>query len=480
MTHKHKPSTEQQAIIDYCKTGQPLIIEAGAGAAKTTTLEMVAQDLSNKKGLYLSFNKSIADEASRRFPSNVLCKTGHSVAFQTVGKYFSHRLTMSRHSYTDAGRVLGISEGITLPSGMSLSLASLVRLATESVRMFCYSAEETISPEHLPHNDALEGDDREFLKQHLYPAMVRAWDDLSSPHGVLKYNHDCYYKLWSLQKPILDYDFIMIDEYQDTNACLEEVVKLQKNQVIVVGDSCQSIFAWRGAQNALARATGYRLSLTHSYRFGQEIADAANLFLKQLPDTLRLVGAGAAGSLSDLSSRVPKAILCRTNGRVFSEAATLVRDGYTVGISGGTEALRALAYAAGKLKQGQPNNHPDLFIFKTWQDLEAFVESEPRSELKPFVQIINRYGSQGVIKLLDCMVDEEQAEVVVSTAHKAKGKEWDSVRISNDFMEQGQDFKDVNELMLDYVAVTRAKRELDCSSLDWIYEMNGVEKEVVK
>ena len=67
-------------------------------------------------------------------------------------------------------------------------------------------------------------------------------------------------------------------------------------------------------------------------------------------------------------------------------------------------------------------------------------------------------------------VDEEDADIIVSTAHKAKGREWRAVKIGNDFQPpSGEDEMPSNaELMLAYVAVTRAKRKLDVGALDWI------------
>jgi superfamily I DNA/RNA helicase len=61
------------------------------------------------------------------------------------------------------------------------------------------------------------------------------------------------------------------------------------------------------------------------------------------------------------------------------------------------------------------------------------------------------------------VIREEDADVTVSTAHKAKGREWDAVQLAGDFPEpekQGDE-----ELRLLYVACTRAKRELDIEAV---------------
>lgn len=68
-------------------------------------------------------------------------------------------------------------------------------------------------------------------------------------------------------------------------------------------------------------------------------------------------------------------------------------------------------------------------------------------------------------------------DVMISTAHKSKGLEWDRVKIGDDFGIPEEDpdtgemvFPSKDELMLDYVSVTRAKKELDPGSLDWVYD----------
>jgi hypothetical protein len=72
------------------------------------------------------------------------------------------------------------------------------------------------------------------------------------------------------------------------------------------------------------------------------------------------------------------------------------------------------------------------------------------------------------------LVDERHADVIVSTAHKAKGREWATVRIANDFPEPeaGRRRRDPlvppEDAMLAYVAVTRARKLLDPEGLSWI------------
>lgn len=59
---------------------------ASPGTGKTSTLVKYAEKWSESRFLYVTFNKSIAKQAELVFPSNVTCKTFHSMAYGHVGR----------------------------------------------------------------------------------------------------------------------------------------------------------------------------------------------------------------------------------------------------------------------------------------------------------------------------------------------------------------------------------------------------------
>lgn len=88
--------------------------------------------------------------------------------------------------------------------------------------------------------------------------------------------------MWQLSRSVIPAGFIMFDEAQDANPVTAFVVQDQDSaQVIAVGDSCQAIYGWRGAIDALSEwpADG-RLHLTQSFRFGPAVAAEANKWLR--------------------------------------------------------------------------------------------------------------------------------------------------------------------------------------------------------
>jgi superfamily I DNA/RNA helicase len=97
--------------------------------------------------------------------------------------------------------------------------------------------------------------------------------------------------------------------------------------------------------------------------------------------------------------------------------------------------------------------------------------------------LIDEHGIDLILAILDQLSPETDTDTdtTVSAIHKAKGREWSTVRIANDFPEpEDPDRTDVNgdplpapidpaEARLAYVAVTRAQHHLDLGGLSWIH-----------
>ena len=468
-----KPTEEQVAIIDASLTGGSMVVEAGAGAAKTTSLELIARAKPKiESGVYVAYNRAIAGDAKAKFPRNTTCATAHSFAFRAVGVKFKHRLNGPRVTAKQTAAILGVNGGVSFGEEANFGPVKLALLAMGTVTKFCYSDDPQITSRHVPF---VPGTEKFFneLAEIVTPYALKAWDDLIREDGRLRFQHDVYLKLWALSNPTLPGDFVLLDEAQDANPVIEGVVKRQDAQIIMVGDTAQQIYAWRGAQDAMSRFhADHRLTLSQSFRFGQAVADEANKWLELLNAPLRLKGFDQIRSEIALLD-APNAILCRTNATVVSEALHAQEADKRVAIVGGTTEIRMFAEAAQDLMSNKGTNHPDLTGFKTWGDVQEYVQDDAGSDLKVFVNLIDNYGVQTVMDVANKAVDEKYADVIVSTAHKAKGREWDSVRIGPDFREpvneDGTPSDPVkSECNLAYVAVTRAKLQLDRGSLTWV------------
>lgn len=475
MTFKLTP--EQEAITAAFKTGGNMVIEAGAGTGKTSTLKAMAT-VSPKSftGIYIAYNRAIAADAKASFPSRVRCATAHSFAFREVGLKYKARLDGPRMTARQAASILGVNTTLKFDRDqIILGPNKITRLALDTVQRFCYSADDKPGYKHVPRLQGAEMFHDEIASI-VAPLAIKAWDNIVSQDGRLKFDHDHYLKLWAMSEPRLDCDYLMLDEAQDANPVIAQVVNAQEHaQKILVGDRSQAIYAWRGAVDAMTSfPADHRLLLSQSFRFGPAVATEANKWLELLKAPLRLTG------FDQIKSKVatldnPLAVLCRTNAECVARCMDAQQHGRKVAIVGGTAEIRRFAEAALDLQSGRGTSHPDLAAFSSWAQVREYVieEGSGGADLKVLVNLVDDYGVPAVINVADRCVNENQADLIVSTAHKSKGREWSTVKIANDFREPKDDDEfdpeqQKGELMLAYVAVTRAREVLDSEGLAWI------------
>ncbi|WP_461296383.1 UvrD-helicase domain-containing protein [Streptomyces harbinensis] len=482
-TPEYPPTPQQQRIIDACVAGRDVAVQALAGTGKTSTLQMVTRRMADKRIAYVAFNRSIADEARQKFPAHVTADTSHAFARAAM------RNTPLRRKIGKAGRnggarrpqdvadALGLTEPLRYRGG-SIEPESAARIAMAAVRNFRESADPELLPRHLG-----QGWTDDSAVTALLGLARRAWEDIADPNSdKLFFTHDDYLKLWALTNPRLPFDMILFDEAQDINPVLKKVIQDQTAQTVVVGDSNQSIYEFRGAIDALKDwPADVVLPLTQSWRFGPDVAEVGNSYLRLLGSELTLEGNPARRSTVGPLSGEVDAVLTRTNVGAIGVVFSALEAEQRVALVGGGREIEDTARAAQDLQRGRRTNHPELGAFTSWHDVRDYAETEQDGALLTFVRLVERYSPEGLLRMMKGLVPEEgeapgaRPDLIVSTAHKAKGREWRRVRIGGDFpqpkvnAETGElELPPAEELRLAYVTVTRAKEELDPGSLDWI------------
>ncbi|MEU1289773.1 UvrD-helicase domain-containing protein [Kitasatospora sp. NPDC005856] len=473
-----KPTEEQQAAREVFAAGRDLALVAGAGTGKTSTL-MLMGSATNKRGLYISFNRAIADDARGRFRRNVECRTAHSLAFKAVGRNYGPRLEASaRIPAKQTARLLGITSDLMV-NGTKITIAHQARVVMGMVRRFCYTTDRQVMARHMERLNGLNAEGQDIAARTLLPYAVRAWEDIQSLDGRLRFEHDFYMKMWAMGEPVLPADFILLDEAQDTNPVLEEVFLNQSAQRICVGDPAQQIYGWRSAKDVMTGFPAEHLHLTQSFRFGPRVAEEANRWLRHAESDLCLTGFGSVDSRIGLVGE-PDAVLCRGNADAMQEVLGFLKEEVPVALAGGGDALERIANAALELQAGRRTSHPELFLFNSWGEVQEYVEQDKAGQdLKAIVKLVDDYGPQVILKAVAQLSPEGDARVTVSTVHKAKGREWGTVRVGEGFSpppvtDEGRQLPmRSDEARLVYVAVTRARHQLDVRGLSWV---SGYEK----
>jgi len=340
----------------------PVLVVAGAGSGKTRTLvyrvaRLVESGVPSGAILLLTFTRKAAEEMLRRAAGLV----GGSCAQVAGGTFhsFAH-LTLRRY-----GRTVGLDSGFTiLDRSDSEDVINLLRAEAGLDR----------KEKRFPRKQALaELFSMAVNKQtavvdlvaHEYPHLYEQLDPIVALHGR--------YVEFKTRRQLVDYDdllvklrdaladielaerlghqyrYVMVDEYQDTNVLQADIVRRlagAHDNVMVVGDDAQSIYAFRGAdvRNIMEFPRlfpGTRIiTLDQNYRSTQPILDLANAIINRAPEkytknlfTVR--GAGERPALvqardePEQSHFVAQRILdLREEGVPLSEIAVLFRSSF--------------------------------------------------------------------------------------------------------------------------------------------------------
>ena len=477
-------SDEQQAIINY--EGN-LKVNAVAGSGKTTTILQYAAHRPKASILYLAFNKSVKMEAEQKLAQlnlqNVRVETAHSLAYKYLSPYRRYKIRFD-YKALEIAQILGLS-----PKGGDMYHLKLASHIYQFVRYFCNSqAQKVLELNYLETITNMES--LAFATEHYetishYTRVFLA----KMQRGDIDIIHDFYLKQFQLSKPLLSYDYILFDEGQDASGAMLNTYLQQPATKVVIGDQHQQIYGWRFATNALQQLDFPELHLSRSFRFNQEIARLSSsiLGLKTELGQMPKVKIQGMGTHRNIQSRIT---LARSNSKLVSKAIELLiqqkdvskiyfegqLQSYTFSEEGGS------IYDVLNLYNGQRHMIKDdlLKTMPSFDHLKDYLEETSDTSLRALVDLVEKYNKDipfFISRIKDCCVDEtqkDQAEMIFSTVHKAKGMEYDQVFVCDDFINEQQiiDLKPAikaqetnpgtisEEINLLYVAATRVKSKL--------------------
>ena len=438
---------EQKQIIALSQTMQNneiLAIQACAGSGKTSTLREIALANPNAKFLYLAFNKAIVVESKAKFPKNVEVRTIHSIAFAfTKEKLGTFRPTNKLNRF-DLEEVLEFEDK---------------KDAFGVLKIFDSFLKSDKSLQDLLKDKAII----EFLYE-------------STLKHKLPITHNFYLKFYQLSNDKhLDYDFILLDEAQDTNQTMIKVFLDNDCKKILVGDSFQNIYGFNDSINAfeVVKANHYP-TLSKSFRCKQQILDYANLLLSTFSTkTFTKMTSGFVENPKD--SLESKAFITRTNAGIIKLIHSLDNiDDFC--LLKEPNKIFAPLWAIIHFKNAKfefiPKEYAYLKKIKSSKEFYAYILNSNDLELQNAFKLLN-YDMDLVelTKKANKLFYNKNATNFILNAHQSKGLEWDSVELSDDFpnlfalQKRASDSPKMQEILeqelhLFYVAITRAKKEL--------------------
>lgn len=458
---------EQRRIIDLVVNDADVAVSAFAGTGKTTTLDMVAR-AKPVPTLALMFNKAIAQQASDRLPDHVQAQTIHSLARQLSPEWVQRKAGIPNPHPTQMASALGIEKYFEAETGAVIEPATLVALAMDAINRFCVSEDIEIGQQHLT-IPAVFGDRIPLrLLERIHGIAQRIWYDISTPAGSrFPVGHNHYLKLWAMTEPALPsrFEMVMFDEAQDANPVMAGIIASQREgrQLIIVGDSAQRIYSFNGAVDMFDSFTAMtEARLTESFRFGETIAGIANVILSRLNVEHQVTGNGSLGSIGP--EPFPDAYIARGNGPLYETAAGLHALGRPFSLAG-AEELASFVESARCLQNGLLGSHPTLTGFTHWDQVrEAATQVEDVDpHFTRLVELVDFHSVDHVSEIANASLPSQSGVPHLTTAHRSKGQEWESVKLVDDF--QTDEATDPEELRVLYVAATRAKAHLDLNNV---------------
>ncbi len=309
---------QREAVVS---TEGPLLVLAGAGTGKTRVItyrvaHMIEKGVPGNAILAVTFTNKAADVMKDRIDS-LLRSAGNDSSGVWVSTFHSFCARLLRREAQAAGlpRDFAIYDDDDQTAAIKRSLLVLDLpaevYAPRSVRaQISHAKNHGVTPDDMESEAAdADNDERKKVAQ-----IFRAYNDALRKAGAVDFDdllllsvkllreHDGVRAAWSGR-----FQYIMVDEFQDTNRWQEELVRLlagtHKN-VCVVGDEDQSIYGWRGARAGnLKRFTedfpkAKIIRLEENYRSTQTLLDAAAAVVGRNSNRLgkHLVSSAGAGA----------------------------------------------------------------------------------------------------------------------------------------------------------------------------------------
>ncbi|MBA3679384.1 UvrD-helicase domain-containing protein, partial [Candidatus Saccharibacteria bacterium] len=302
-------AAQKQAVMH--NTG-PVLVVAGAGTGKTAVISLRIAHLIQKRNipqeniLALTFTEKAAaemqDRVDRLLPFGVV--DSDILTFHGLGDKILREFGFELGLPSDFVVMSNFQQSIVMQeiiSNLSLqyykTLSNPYSFVTALLQFISRLKDENISAEDFEKfvlsqkTELTRLDKKEFLRIKELSEIYISYNDECLRRGMIDYGDQIVKVILLLEQfPSIisllqkKYEYILVDEYQDTNFAQSYLLKLlskEHHNIMVVGDDDQSIYRFRGAaiSNILGFTRDYpeakQIVLTHNYRSSQKVLDSA-------------------------------------------------------------------------------------------------------------------------------------------------------------------------------------------------------------
>lgn len=290
-------------------TDGPLLIVAGAGAGKTKTIthriiNLIKNGVAPEKILAVTFTNKAAKEMRERINSAIessVAGNSFSQVFSVKSPFVSTFHSLGVYIIKENARLLGLTRHFTiLDEGDSTSIIKeiLKELGIDPKQYDPKKIKNVISREKgkFIHSEEYSEDNRDAFGK-IVTQVWNLYEKRKAKENSLDFD-DLLLKATKLLKEREDirkiyqekWEYIHIDEYQDTNEVqylMSKLLSEKHKNICVVGDADQNIYSWRGAnlKNILNFEKDYPntkiVLLEQNYRSTKNILEVANEIIKK-------------------------------------------------------------------------------------------------------------------------------------------------------------------------------------------------------
>jgi superfamily I DNA/RNA helicase len=481
-------SPQQLTAKEWVKTDTGnLLVRAVAGAGKTTLLIQMLSETSGSVA-FCAYGKDIAEEIAHRvaplgLQNRVQTGTCHSFGFAALRNAY-------KNLRVDGKKLEKLAEDHIEDWGIRRFAVAAARMAKQLGYRIDPDFSWDAMVDHFSLIDLLS--ENSTYSEAIEAAKMLISKSIAQLGKIIDFD-DMIYGPLVKELPFRKYDWVFLDEAQDANYVRRQMMRAMlkpSGRLVAVGDECQAIFGFTGAdhaslENIEKEFSSKNLPLTVTYRCPKAVVSVAKGWVNHIEahetapegivDEMTLAKALEAGVFTD-----EDAILCRNTKPLIELAYRLIRDGVPCRVEGRSigEGLIRLVTRWKRIKTVGALEEKLL----EWQEVEmsramdrgnndrcAVIEDQIGT-LLVLIENCNREDSvdvlvQNIRSLFSDSNGSQRKVLTLSTIHKAKGREWNRVfALDMDKLSPSRWAKKSWELTqernLCYVQVTRAKKHL--------------------
>lgn len=478
MTEPRTATDEQRAIVSLASgSAENILVRSLAGTGKTSTIEMIEAEKPAAPILYLAFaRKNVAEAKEKMTQPTTVIKTINGIGHGIWGGACGHRqMKPDGRKVSDLVNSFIYSVKNREDKEILWSVKWDIVEAVKMAKAVGYvpegkwqMAKRTITQSEFHSRLSERPDDlvADVTDEILHRSIAAAYK------GLIDWDDQVYMPA-VFGGPAPQFPLVIVDEAQDQNPAGHLLIsRLAKRRLICVGDDAQNIYGFRGAHpagmNHFKSAFGMtELSLTQSFRCPEEVVKHVHW---HVPDFRWAKQGGSVEHPKALGvSEIPddSAIICRNNAPLFRAALHLLGAGRSVSVAGSDIGPKLIGIME-KLGEASLSRDRTIAAIDAW--LEAKLEKESKTAqdladcMKVFANVADSLGQ--AISYAEYVLKQEGA-LALTTGHKAKGMEWDTVFHLDPWLCRDDEPQDRN---LRYVISTRSANrlvEIDSKRINW-------------